>query len=291
VCRHAVYDDVGFSGATIDRPASASAIRSPARNAALGFLSPIRTQKPPVSLSRPHPPAVRYWNMARQRYYRPWARCCRVLRVSADRAARPGPHTREKPRLLDVGRQFPRETGSHLTLRWREMDSNHRFPVRIKHKDGARRRGSAVSSSQPVTGCTGRKRDANSAPPLESIPPLKLLRTSGFDRQRTGVAAAISSGFWVEVRLILENHTIVAANARTRVDRLVRSQADQAASSRVHSASLVQPSRIRYWASSADISMVPSGLTLMCRPEKVCTDPIPEGACRRTRCRSGFSGF
>ena len=73
VCRHAVYDDVGFSGATIDRPASASAIRSPARNAALGFLSPIRTQQQPVSLSRPHPPAVRYWNMARQRYYRAWA--------------------------------------------------------------------------------------------------------------------------------------------------------------------------------------------------------------------------
>src|SRR5947207_4690846 len=37
------------------------------------------------------------------------------------------------------------------------------------------------------------------------------------------------------------------------------SQADQAASSRVHSASLVQPARIRYPASSADISMVPSG--------------------------------
>ena len=100
-----------------------------------------------------------------------------------------------------------------------------------------------------------------------------------------------SSGICVEVRLFLENHTIVAANARTRIDRLVRSQADQAASSRVHSASLVQPARIRYWASSADISIVPSGLTLMCRPEKVCTDPIPEGACRRTRYRSGFSGF
>ena len=34
--------------------------------------------------------AVRYWNMARQRYYRPSARCCGVRRVSADRAARPG---------------------------------------------------------------------------------------------------------------------------------------------------------------------------------------------------------
>ena len=45
--------------------------------------------------------------MARQRYYRPSARCCRVLHVSADRAARPGPHTRGKPRLLDVGRRIP----------------------------------------------------------------------------------------------------------------------------------------------------------------------------------------
>src|SRR5215813_2442388 len=54
----------------------------------------------------PTSPAVRYWNMARQRYYRPSARCCRVRRVSAERAARPGPHTRGKPRLLDVGRRI-----------------------------------------------------------------------------------------------------------------------------------------------------------------------------------------
>src|SRR5215475_8389798 len=45
--------------------------------------------------------------MARQRYYRSSARCCRVRHVSADRAARPGPHTRGKPRLLDVGRRIP----------------------------------------------------------------------------------------------------------------------------------------------------------------------------------------
>jgi hypothetical protein len=45
--------------------------------------------------------------MARQKYHRPSARCCRVRRVSADRAARPGPHTRGKPRLLDVGRRIP----------------------------------------------------------------------------------------------------------------------------------------------------------------------------------------
>src|SRR5277367_2122397 len=29
------------------------------------------------------------------------------MRVSADRAARPSPHTRGKPRLLDVGRRIP----------------------------------------------------------------------------------------------------------------------------------------------------------------------------------------
>jgi hypothetical protein len=44
-----------------------------------------------------------------------------------------------------VRRQVAEAVGSssHLTHRWREMDSNHRFPARIKHKDGARRRGSA----------------------------------------------------------------------------------------------------------------------------------------------------
>jgi hypothetical protein len=59
--------------------------------------------------------------MARQRHYRLSARCCHVPRVSPGRAARPGPHTRGKPRLLDVGRRFPREAGSHVTLRWRRQ--------------------------------------------------------------------------------------------------------------------------------------------------------------------------
>jgi hypothetical protein len=60
-----------------------------------------------VASSPTSSPAMRYWNMARQRYYRPSARCCRALRVSADRAARPGPHTRGKPRLLDLERRVP----------------------------------------------------------------------------------------------------------------------------------------------------------------------------------------
>jgi hypothetical protein len=56
----------------------------------------------------------------------------------------------------------------------------------------------------------------------------------------------------------------------------------QTTSSQLHSASLVQPSRIRYLASSADISRVPSGPMLRCRPERVCADPM-WGARRRTR--------
>src|SRR5262249_55359154 len=50
--------------------------------------------------------AVRYWDTARQRYYRPPSPGGRAPRVSADHA-RPGPHTRGKPRLLDVGRRIP----------------------------------------------------------------------------------------------------------------------------------------------------------------------------------------
>ena len=129
------------------------------------------------------------------------------------------------------------------------------------------------------------------APSLESTPTLNRFGTSRVDRAANGPCRSYSSGFGTEVRLFLENRTTAAANVRTGFNCWARPQADQAASSRGHSASLVQPWRIIYWASSADISMVPSGLTLMCRPEKVCTAPIPQGACRRTRYRSGFSGF
>src|SRR5215467_9893294 len=56
--------------------------------------------------SRTASATMRYRNIARQRHYRPSARCCWTLRVSVDRAARPSPHTRGKPRLLDVGRRI-----------------------------------------------------------------------------------------------------------------------------------------------------------------------------------------
>ena len=53
-------------------------------------------------------------------------RGCRVLRVSADRVVAPAAHTRANPGVLDRQRRGLHET---RTLRWREMDSNHRFRV------------------------------------------------------------------------------------------------------------------------------------------------------------------
>src|SRR6516165_11847397 len=60
-------------------------------------------------------------------------------------------------------------------------------------------------------------------------------------------------------------------------------RADQA------SPSMVQPTGIRKKASPSDISTMPSRPTLMCRPEKVWTAPIPGGAWTRTF--TGLGGF
>src|SRR5215831_16228743 len=66
---------------------------------------------------------------------------------------------------------------------------------------------------------------------------------------------------------------------------------DSAGSSSLHSASLVQPARIRGSISSPDTSTVRSGPMQMCRPEKVYTDPTSPGARRQTRCRSELPRF
>src|SRR5271165_5801820 len=54
--------------------------------------------------------ALRYWNMARQRYCRRLARHRHALRVSADPLAKPAAHTRGKPGFLTYQRGFGRET-------------------------------------------------------------------------------------------------------------------------------------------------------------------------------------
>ena len=176
--------------------------------------------------------------------------------------------------------------GSH----WSEMDSNVGSPseLNVRTEPGG---GEARIQLTAGNRMHWQKGGFELRSPLKSIPPRNCFGTSGFDRAANGRCCSCSSGFGAEVRAVPRKPHQSSGESTNRVDGLVRPQADQAASSRVHSASLAQPWRIMYWASSADISMVPSGLTLMCRPEKVCTDPIPEGACRRTRYRSGFSGF
>jgi len=65
--------------------------------------------------------------------------------------------------------------------------------------------------------------------------------------------------------------------------RISNVQADQA------SPSMVQPRGIKQKASSSDISTMPSRPTLMCRPDKVWTAPVPGGALTRTF--TGLGGF
>jgi hypothetical protein len=66
---------------------------------------------------------MRYWNMARQRYCCGLARCWWALRLSADRAE----NAARKRALFGA---LIEESGSHMTRRWREKDSNPRSPAR-----------------------------------------------------------------------------------------------------------------------------------------------------------------
>jgi hypothetical protein len=77
--------------------------------------------------------------------------------------------------------------------------------------------------------------------------------------------------------IICANHAIRAAVVIPRpTDGWPVVQADQA------SPSMVPPTGIKQKASSSDISTMPSRPTLMCRPEKVWTAPVPGGAWTRT---------
>src|ERR1700730_11103233 len=67
--------------------------------------------------------ALRYWNMARQRYCRRLARYRNTLRVSADPVAKPAADTRAESR---GSRPSKADAGERRTVCWREMDSNYR---------------------------------------------------------------------------------------------------------------------------------------------------------------------
>src|SRR5215471_4966558 len=65
---------------------------------------------------KPRAAALRYWNLARQRHYPASARCCRILRVSADAAAPHGRQNGGKPASF-LGER--RKSGKRQTVRWR----------------------------------------------------------------------------------------------------------------------------------------------------------------------------
>jgi hypothetical protein len=114
-------------------------------------LSPMRIQrstarsspeKAPASLGPawhfwPTPSAaLRYWNMARQRYCRRLARYRYTRRVSADPVANPAAHTCAESR---GSRPMKADAGERRTLRWRERDSNPRSPERGTTRAGQHR--------------------------------------------------------------------------------------------------------------------------------------------------------
>jgi phage terminase large subunit-like protein len=77
-----------------------------------------------------------------------------------------------------------------------------------------------------------------------------------------------------------QDHAAARADREYR-ERLCPPSARRALARRVSSRDDGVPER-QYLASSADISAVPSAPTVRCRPEKVCIDPVPGGARRRT---------
>ena len=89
-----------------------------------------------------------------------------------------------------------------------------RFPVRIKHKDGARRRRSAYPAHGRQQDALVERGDSNSAPALKSMRSLNCFGTSGFDRAANRPCRSCSSGFGAEVRGFLESYTRIAAKVR-----------------------------------------------------------------------------
>ena len=95
-----IQKDVPTRPATISSSSCCSAGRSPAHRSGC-IRDKIRGMSPTSS------PAVRYWNMARQRYHRLSARCSRAPRVSADPGRSSGPG---QPRKTAASR--PRKANS-----------------------------------------------------------------------------------------------------------------------------------------------------------------------------------
>src|SRR6516165_9802218 len=156
----------------------------------LSTLSPARPDSvgTGVALSPPPSAALRYWNMARQRYCRRLVRYRHTLRVSADQVAKPAAHTRAESR---GSRPTKADSDERRTLRWREMDSNHRFLARKSRfllwkancgdrtgvaKKGCFLCGTDGSNPSPSSGESRANLTSNGArPPSGRAPPLPVL--------------------------------------------------------------------------------------------------------------------
>ena len=106
--------------------------------------------------------ALRYWNMARQRYCRRLARYRNTLRVSADPVAKPAAHTRAESR---GSRPSKADAGERRTVCWREVDSNFRF----RHPHHAAQTGLSETDQCTTEQGVGR---VPASPALSSRPPV-----------------------------------------------------------------------------------------------------------------------
>jgi len=103
--------------------------------------------------------ALRYWNMARQRYCRRLARSCNTLRVSADPIAKPAAHSRAESRGSRPSKAAP---GERRTLRWRgESTANSSLKLgadsgRVMDDSGIVKR---IRVCAPVTGAQARLKE------------------------------------------------------------------------------------------------------------------------------------
>ena len=80
----------------------------------------------PRQSREPHPAALRYWNITRQRHYHSSARYCAASRVSADPVARHSPQTGGKPGLCHERRRNPERDGLSAGGRWIRTSSSAR---------------------------------------------------------------------------------------------------------------------------------------------------------------------
>jgi hypothetical protein len=151
--------------------------------------------------------ALRYWNMARQRYCRRLVRYRNTLRVSADPVAKAAAHTRAESRGSRPSKPDARE---RQTLRWRGMDSNFRYRGR-RLASGRSLRAQRVEtdpakgSSDQLLVCAGLRRKWSARRPVLSVccPPGRAAREpAGADRASSCSSSSGRSAYGSDIRTL-----------------------------------------------------------------------------------------